>query len=371
MRTVDIVEATFVTLAGLNTVMENNVEQGTGLTVAMTLNAAQDAADRVLLGVADNLSTSTFTPEAGYTEIGTTLSGTSPTTRIRQLWNDTTFDTSPGATFAPSVIYIAAATELEQPGVFTAPPPGAATIDVELILAGYNTTDQTADYDTSSGFTFSVGNGSSFLAGNNRMAIVDVITTTGTSVDPGATTLTGGGMTSWDIPTNGSRIVGTSTNRSRITRFIGWQATSGAAAPLVIGVGGQATTGVQILAVRTPVTDATQFALAKSTTKKRYYLDTSESASGPAGLANDPLAVPGVGSIVYAVAMWNSSLATIGTIVPESGLTEVASTGMGSAPARQMYAMKSDPAAYDRSPSCTWGGTSINWGFIASELGQV
>lgn len=166
---------------------------------------------------------------------------------------------------------------------------------------------------------------------------------------------------------------GTGANRSRITRFMGFQATAGGAAPLTIGgLGGQATTGVQLQVWRTPTTDATQFALAKSTTKVRYYLDTSEVAAGPAGLANDQLAAPATGSIVLATAAWNSSLATIGTITPETGLTNIASTGMGSAPARQMYAMRTVAGSYDRTPSCTWSsGTALNWAFIGSEIGQA
>jgi len=371
VKTAGIVQSTFVSLALANTTVRCNTDGGElGTTAKTTLAAAQDAADRTLMVVADCGAAGTVvTPEAGYSLIGAQSNMSAPTIHVNEMWNPTTYDTSPSAAISPTAIWLAIASELEQPGVFTPPPPGIPTITVEAVLMGFDTTDQTADYDTSaSGFSASVGSGASVLIGNNRMAICDVITTTGTSVDPGVPTLSGGSITSWS--NEGSVILGTSTNRSRLTRFIGWQATAAAAAPLVVGVSAQATTGIQIQLVRTPTTDATVFALAQSTTKVRRYLDASESASGPAGLANDPLASPGGGSKVYALAAWNASLATIGTITPESGLTVVNSTGMGSTPARQMYSAISG-AVYDQTPSVSWTGGAINWGFVATELGQA
>jgi hypothetical protein len=373
VKSAAIVQPTFVSLALANSVTRLSTSAGqTGAAVnGLSLAAAQDAADRTLMVVADSASsTVTFGPvEAGYSLIGTQQSMTAPTIHVNELWNPTDYDTTPTTAFTGgSAIWLAIASEMEQPGAFTPPPAGIPTIAVEAVLLGFDTTDQTADYDTTT-LTASVGNGAAVLIGNNRMAICDVITTTGTSVDPGVPTLTGGSITTWS--NEGSVILGTSTNRSRLTRFIGWQATAGAAAPLIVGVSGQASTGIQIQLVRTPTTDATVFALAQSTTKTRRYLDASEVAGGPAGLANDALASPGGGSIVYALAAWNSSLATLGTITPEATLTTVASTGMGSAPARQMHSMVSAVGSYDQTPSVTWNGTALNWGFIATELGQA
>jgi hypothetical protein len=379
VKTATIVASTFPDLAVANTVVRCNTDAtnvGSAVNLITPLATEQDATDRTLMVVADSATAGiTFGVEAGHSLIGTQQSMTSPTIHVNEQWNPTTFDPTPTAAFSASAIWIAIASEMEQPGAYTPPPPGIPTITVEAVLMGSDTTDQSADYDTSAaGFSASVGSGASILIGDNRMAICDVITTTGTSVDPGVPTLSGGGITSWS--NEGSVVVGTSTNRSRLTRFIGWQATAAAASPLIVGVSAQASTGIEIQLVRTPTTDATVFALAQSTTKMRRYLDASESASGPAGLANDALAVPGTDSIVYALAMWNSSLATItaaGPIVPESGLTVVASTGMGGSPARQMYSMVSAVGAYDRTPSVSWGAgaTSLNWGFAGTELGQA
>jgi len=371
LKTTGIVSDTFINTMLANAAARTNVEAGSSSTVGLTLNAAADSENRTAFFLMAALDTA-FTPESGLTILTNTTPMTSPTIEAwGGLYRDA-FETTPAGTLAPSAIWVAIAVELEQGGTVVAPPAGFLPIDVESILVGFNTTDQTADYDTSSGFTASVGNPASVVVGTERLGIVDVVTTTGITADPSTPTLTGGDVT-WAQA--GTTVVGTGANRARITRFLAWDASPGAGSPLVVGVSGQATTGIEIQAWRSvgKVTED-EYDLALANTAVRAYTDAGEAAAGPARIAaGDPLdAARDSGSRVLATAIWRASSGTLGTVTPESGLDIKLETGMGGSPAVEMVAMATIlSATYDTTPSATWSGGSLNWGIIATELGQA
>lgn len=372
VRCAGIVSDTWLTLAAATAVVRRYNDAGeTGSVPRVTLATdPQDAADRPVMFVSANLNVA-LTPEAGWAMVGSPLPMTAPTRVLWCVWNPDAYDNTATSALASSANWTAIACELEQGGAFTPPPAGFPPIDQELILVGFDTTDQTADYHTDAvGFAASVGNGASIIVGSARMGIVDVVTTTGTTVDPVEPTLSGGSMTTWDVA--GTVVVGTGANRERTTRFIGWQPVAGAAAPFVVGVSGQATTGVQVTLRRTPTTDDATRDLAVANTHVRAYTDAGEAAAGPARIAaGDPLDAPdSTDSFTLVIATWRASFATLGTVTWEAGLTPFEETSMGSAPAVTMYAARTT-TVFDTTPSATWTGGSIQWGIIATELGQA
>lgn len=362
IRTTVLVESTFVALAASQCSVRAFSDSGeTSLAPNVTLAAPQDAADRAVMFVAGNTA-ATYTPETNHELVGAVLQLSSPLINAWCQWDPVAFDQTPSAVLGTLSNWVAIGTELEQGGVFTPPPSGPPPIDVENLLTTFDTTDQTADYVLGTGI----------LVGDNRMGIVDVVNTTGTSVDPVQPTLAGGGITTWNVAE--TLVVGTSTSRRRITRFIGWQASAGSPAGFTVGVSAQATTSVSIQAWRTPLTDSAQMTLALANTKKRKYNDAGEVATGPARIAaGDPLAAPAnADSRVLATFIWNGTTAGLGTITPEANLTIIRDSDSGSAPATKMVAMLSDDNTFDTTPSCTWATAgTFNWGVIATELGQA
>lgn len=375
LRCPGIVSDTWLALALATARVRRYNDAGeSGGTARVTLNTdPQDAADRTLMFLSAN-SPVTITPESGYDVVGAVTTLASPTRNAWAIFNPTAYDITPSAVFSASVNWTAIGLEMEQGGVFTPPPAGFPPVDLETILVGFDSTDQTADYDTSAaGFVASIGSGASVLIGSGRIGQVDVITTTGTSVDPNEPTLDGGGMGSWVVA--GTEVIGTSTNRRRLTRFLGRDAVAGAAAPFVIGVGGQATTGYSLAVKRTPATDAAALATAIANTKSRSYLDTSggaEAAGGPATLVRNPLdAADSAASRISAALCVNVALANLATITPEAPLGTPAVSTMGSTPTATLLEFLGDLSGFDLSPSVAWTGGSVNWAWIATELPQA
>lgn len=372
VRTSVIVEPTFVDTAIAKAVARAYSDAGeTSLAPRVTLASPDDALNRGIMFEAGNVAT-TFTPEAGLVEIGSVLNLGSPTIQGHAVWDDTAFDTTPSSTITNTSNWAVVATEMERGGTFTPPPVGIPPIDLEVILVGFDTTDQTADYVTSAGgFVASVGAGTSVLFGNARMGIVDVANSTTGSVDPVQPTLAGGGMTTWTVAA--TRVIGASTNRRRLTRFIGWQTTAGAAAPLTVGVSAQATTSISIQAFRTPTTDTAQKTLALANTKMRYYLDAGENAAGPARIAaGDPLAAPQDSDSRFVATMIANAAATaMDPIVAEAGSTLLVNSDSANAPATKMVSVIGNDNTFDTTPSISWNGATLNWTIIATELGQA
>lgn len=87
---------------------------GATVSVAATLGAADDAANRGVAVVARNATAATFTPEGTWTELGTAIDQTNPVVRMHVVWRSDAFDTSVSATLSAANTWGVIATELEQ-----------------------------------------------------------------------------------------------------------------------------------------------------------------------------------------------------------------------------------------------------------------
>lgn len=378
VETETIVQASWKTTAIAKAVASAQNDPGrSGTAPGATLGAEDDVSNRTIFFLDWN-SGATFTPESAFLlgELGTDLPGINPTNHQRAFWNPMpdpeapVFDDDPAGTLTASSIWVMVATELEQPTEVEEPPVGFPPIDVELIFDGFNSTDQTADYATGTGFTVATGNGSSILVGDGRIGIVDVVNATGTSVDPNEPTLAGGGVTTWDVAA--TRVFGTGATRRRLTRFIGWQATADAADELTVGVGGQATTNVRVNVWRTPLSTDAIRDLAVANTQIRVFSDSGETSAGPAKLTSpDVLDAPAdsLSKILVGVAI-GSSAASLGTFTDEAPLELLLDVDSGGAPAIHYRALI-NREVFETTPSTDWDGASAQWGIVATELGQA
>jgi hypothetical protein len=241
-------------------------------------------------------------------------------------------------------------TALENAG---APPPEVyPTLGVEVLTNWIDNADRLtngSDYTSST----------SYNIGNKRVGHVFLVETrVDSDGDPGIlTTLTGGGVSSW---TRGGSVlfVSAGTTRRRMTHFVGRDAVTTSAAPLVAHINGESRVGVCAVVLRT--TESPSSAVALSLAK-----DVTGNAANNAPTATLGAADDAANRGIYALAR-NAATATF---TPEGTWTEltVPPLDMTSPVIRLHVVWRSD--AFDTSISASFS-TSNTWGIIATELEQ-
>jgi hypothetical protein len=232
-------------------------------------------------------------------------------------------------------------------GTGVAPPSGTyPTLAFDVPYTSTQNADQSTDY---------VGS-TNFQIGNSRVGHAFVMTTMAT-VDPPVPTLSGGGATSgW---TQGAtQLQGTGATRRRITHFVAQDAVSGAAAPLVVGIGGQLHTGCAVVVIRTTRSPATAKALAVAKSVSGSGTGTSSTCTLAAAsdAANRGIACGednGTTTVVTAEANWD--------VLSPTPLTMINPTIRAHAIA--------NTTSFDTTPSFSLSGPLVT-GIIATECEQ-
>jgi hypothetical protein len=234
-----------------------------------------------------------------------------------------------------------------------APPPEIyPTLGVEVLTSWIDTTDRLAggsDYTSSTNYNF----------GNKRVAHVFLLETRiDTDGDPGIlTTLTGGGITTWDRG-GSSLFVSTGTNRRRLTHFVGRNAVVTAAAPLVAHIQGESRQGIAAIVCRTTESPASAVALslAKDVTGNAANNNPDVTLGAASDAANRPL---------FCIAR----NATAATWTPDATWTDLTPTPVDlTSPTTRMHLVWKS-GSFDTTADNALSASNT-WGTVATELEQ-